>query len=167
MQNIALRQTPEINWRAIPSNLKANYNGRVSAVCRSKSECADLVNWFGDAQFAPFMPVLIYVPGHPQILDGQGWAGAAELRDQAVAIWEIITERLARTGSTVDFDALREKHGQMRREDVQAAMQEAAMENVRRHRANPVTAPAPQFDYPRVNGKTVYPVADPTTWRET
>ncbi len=161
----AARPMPPLDWTGIPRNLRDNYRDRVSAVCRSKQECADLVHWFGDADFCPFMPVLIYVSGSPQMIDGMGLAPAAELRDMAVAIWDIITERLAKTGRTFDFDSAREKAGLMRKEDVDAAMREAFRDRVRRHKANPITDPPRQPHYVRVAGKTLHTVADPKGWR--
>ena len=157
---------PFIDWRSVPRQLRDNYIGKVSAVCRTKEECADLVHWFGHEDFCPFLPVLITVPGAPQLLAGQGLSTASELRDMAVAIWEIITERLLKTGSTVNFDELREKNGQMRREEVDAAIRESFVDRIRRHRKNPRTDPPRVPHYVRINARTMHSVADPDSWRK-
>ena len=150
------RLVPPINWRGVP----LGYHGKMSAVCRTFTECNDLVKWFGDAEFCPFAPIFLMIPGTGGIvLAGLGYATAAELRDDAVTIWEEKSERLAKTGSLHDFDTLREKHGLMRREDVREATREAFHERIRQHMASPVTDPFREPQYVRVNGKTVHAVA--------
>ena len=150
------RWTPSINWKGVP----LSYHNRMSAVCRTLSEANDLVKWFGDAEFCPFLPIFLMIPGTGGvILAGLGYATAAELRDDAVATWIDKTDRIAKTGSVLDFDALREKHGLMERSKVKAAMSEAFWDRIRRHKASPVTDPFRQPQYPRVNGKTLHTVA--------
>lgn len=145
-------------------------NTKFSAVCRSLVDCADLVHKFRGQDFypayGPYLPVLLLIPGAPQQIAGWGLSTIEEIRDQSVAVWELITERLAKTGSSFDFDSAREKHGLMRREEVDAAMREAFAENIRKHKANPVTNPPRQMDYPRVRGKTVFPQPQETTWKD-
>lgn len=161
---------PAVDWGGVPRNLKYNYEGRVAAVCRSHEECAGLCHFFRGIDwspaYGPFQPVFIYIPGAPQLIDGQGLSPVEELRDMAVAIWEIISGRLQKTGTTVDFDSLRERHGLMRKEDVDAATREAFWERAQKHKANPISDPARQPKYPRVRGKTVFSQPQSTDWKE-
>ena len=157
MNATVLAVTPEIDWSTVPVELRA-LKGKVSAVCRSKQECADLVHWFGDPEFAPFNPILLLIPGAPQQIAGMGYAPAAELRDQAVAVWEIISERVEKKGRPVDFDDLRERNRLMRKEDVDTAMREALWDRIQRHKASPRTDPPRQPRHVRFNEKTVHPV---------
>ena len=152
-----------INWRGVPMSL----HGKVSAVCRSQAECEDLIHWYGDAEFCPVLPVLLMVPNHPcLVLMGVGVTTASELRDDAVALWVQKSERLAKTGSVMDFDSLREKHNLMRREDVAAASSEAFWDRIKAHRASPVTDPFRQMTYPNPTAKTVHAVAEDQDWKE-
>ena len=155
------RPTARINWAGVPMA----YWDRVSAVCRSLTECEDLVRWFGDATFCPFQPVLLLIPEHPTLLCGMGYATAAELKDDAVNLWGKYTDRLERTGSIVNFDEMREKYGLMRREDVKAATQEAFWERIKAHRASPVTDPFRQPQYPRPNERTQFPQPQSEDWK--
>lgn len=150
---VAVR-TPPIDYRGLPGALK----GKVSAICRSEQDCANLVRWFGDPNFCPFLPILLLIPGAPGQLVGMGLATVAELQDEAVARWQLMTRRLEKTGRVVDFDALREKHGFMPSEKVEAAFREALLERIRKHRANPRTDPPRQPLHVRVNEKTVHSV---------
>lgn len=152
---MAQRRIPRIDWQGVPSK----YWGKVSAVCRSASDCEELVKWYGDALFCPIQPILLLIPGHPTLLVGLGYASAAELKDDAVNLWGKYSERLAKTGSIVNFSELRERNQLMRREDVAARTAEAFWDRIQAHKASPVTDPARQPRYPRVNGKTVFPVA--------
>lgn len=155
-----------IYWDDVPRGLNTKY----SAVCRSLLDCADLVHKFRGIDFypayGPYQPVLLLIPGAPQQIAGWGLSSVEEIRDQAVAVWELITERLAKTGSTFDFDAAREKHGLMRREDVDAAIRQAMQDRINDHKANPVTNPPREPNHVRVNGKTVFPQPQETTWKD-
>ncbi len=153
--NLAVqRRTPPIDWTGVPAQLK----GRCSAVCHSLQECLDLVNWFGDAEFCPYLPVLLLVPGAQTApaINGLGIAPAAEIRDIAVAYWEQTEEDVRLKRSFVDFDEAREKRGLMRREDVDAAVRQAMRDRVARHKANPITDPARQPIYPNPTGRIVF-----------
>ncbi len=158
------RVTPPINWLGVPYKF---YN-RVSAVCRNIGDCEDLVHWFGDAAFMPYLPVLLLIPGHPTLLVGLGYASAAELRDDAVNMWGKLTARVEKTGSPMRLsgDEARERFGLARREDVTNMTAEAFHERIKRHKASPVTDPFRQPLYPRVRGKTVHTVADPAPWKD-
>lgn len=153
--------TPDIEWTG---DLLPFY-GRLSAVCRSKDEVADLVRWFGHEDFCPIQPVLLCIPGGWGQLDGQGLATASELRDEGIARWELQEAKLARTGRTFDFDTAREKAGLMRHEDVPAAMAEAVWANIQRHKASVVTNPMPEHPIFNPTGKTLHTVADSQDWK--
>ena len=145
---------PPIDWRGVPFR----YVGKASAVCRTFVDCEELVRWFGDPDFCPYLPVLVKAPNGWTAITGLGLAPAAELQDCAIVLWRRQEEALAKTGSILDFDAARERHGLMRKEDVSAAMADALTRRIARHKANPVTDPFRQPRYVRVNGKTVFPV---------
>ena len=152
-------RVPPIDWRGVPYHIRQRYENRVSALCTSVQECEDLVRWFGAEDFCPFLPVLLMVPGTGGILlSGLGLATVSELRDDAVGLWHLKSERMEKHGSLIDFDEARERHGQMRREDVPAAISEALRERARKHLANPVTDPARQPIYPNPTEKVVYSV---------
>jgi len=133
------RHIPPLDYTGVP----ASFKGKLSAVCRTAQECEELVTWFGDADFCPLLPVMVMVPGlqAPTLIAGLGYATAAELRDCAVVTWHEQLEKLAAGDNIKDFDALRERHGLMRREDVDPAIREAMLRRIAQHKANPVTDP--------------------------
>lgn len=151
------RAVPPIDWLGVP----LRYVGRASAICRTLAECSELVRWFGDATFMPYLPVLVKAPAGWTAITGWGCADAAELQDCAIALWTRQADKLAAMGSLMDFDDLRERHGLMRKEEVAAAMSEALTQRIASHKANPVTDPFRQPAYPRFRGKTVHTVAKP------
>ena len=138
---------PPISWEGVP----ASFVGKCSAVCRTEKECAELVWWFGSPNFCPDLPVMVMVPGAdtPTLIAGMGYATAAELRDCAVVTWYQQTKKLAHGGKLLDYDALRERRGLIRREDVDAAAREAMARRVAQHKASPITDPARQPAYPK------------------
>ena len=148
-----LKRVPPVDWAGVP----ASFKGKCSAVCRTKEECGALVSWFGDASFCPYLPVMVIVPGAPAptLIAGFGYATAAELQDCAVVLWHQQTERLAKTGKLLDFDTLRERHGLMRREEVDVAAREAMLRRVAQHKASPVTDPPRKLVYPNPTNRTV------------
>ena len=149
---------PAIDWTGVP----ASYKGKLSAVCRTFQDCDELPRWFGSSDFMPNLPVMVMIPGAdgPTLIAGMGYATVAELRDCAVAAWGKQTDRLATTGSLADFDALREKHGLMRREEVDAAAREAMLRRIAQHAANPVTDPFRQPAYANPTNKTRFVVKE-------
>lgn len=151
------RAVQPIDWTDVPASLK----GRMSAVCRSLADCDDLVAWFGDPGFCPFQPVLLMVPGAPApiMIIGDGVAPAAELRDVAVSCWSRAVEKIQKQGALLNFDDARERHGLMRREDVDAAVRQAMRDRIARHKAAPVTDPFRQPVYPNPTNRTLHKVA--------
>ena len=159
IETIAAPAEREIDWSTIPAQFRP-LHGKLSAVCRSKEECADLVHWWGlGPEYCPFKPVLLLVPGAPQQIAGLGQATAAEIRDQAVAVWELIAEDMSKRGRPVDFDDLRERASLRRKEDVDTDMREGFWDRIQRHKAAPRTDPPRQPHYVRVNEKTVHPIS--------
>ncbi len=148
----ALR-VPTIDWTDVP----AAHKGKCSAVCRTAEECGELVRWFGSADFCPTLPVMVMVPGGPDVqpvmIAGMGYASAAELQDCAIVTWHQHEEK---GGKIFDFDALRESRGLMRREDVDAAARDAFTRRIAEHKANLRTDPfrVPQHQNP--TEKTVF-----------
>ncbi len=157
------RLIPAIDYSGLPPA----YVGKLSAICRTAAECEDLVAWFGDATFCPFLPVLVMVPGtQPTLIPGYGHAPAAELRDCAVVAWHSQMEKLRLRSTVLDYDALREKRGLMRREEVDAAIRNALADRIARHKSSPVTDPFRQPHYPNPTGKTVFPQQpDNSSWK--
>ena len=142
-----------IDYTGVPDSFK----GKLSAVCRTAVECGELVRWFGSADFCPNLPVMVMIPGaQPTLIAGLGYATAAELQDCAVVTWHEHTEKLAKTGALVDFGALRERHGLMRREDVDAATREALLRRIAQHKASPVSDPYRQPVYPNPTNRKVF-----------
>jgi len=144
------KRVAPIDYTGVP----AQYVGKCSAVCRTLLECQELVRYFGEAAFAPFLPVLVLVPGAPAptAITGLGFATAAELQDCAVVTWE------TQTGKTLDFDALREKHGLLPREEVDAATREALLQRIAKHKANPITDPPRQPQRPNPMQRTHFAI---------
>lgn len=162
MELTVQRQIPAINWTGVP----AQFHGRVSAVCRSLQECEDLVYWFGDPDFCPFLPVLLLVPGAQTMpaINGLGIAPAAELRDCATAYWQQTEEDVRLKRSFVNFDEARERRGLLPRDKVDAAVREAMQDRIRRHKASPVTDPQRQPVRPNPTNRTLHTVA--TDWKD-
>lgn len=159
------RRVGNISWRGVPDQLKY----RCSAVVRSLAEAEDLVNWFGDATFCPYLPVLLLVPGAKTApaINGLGLAPAAEIRDIAVAYWEQTAEDVQKGRSFIDFDEARERRGLMRREDVDAAVREAMRDRAAKHKASPITDPSRQPVYPNPTGKIVFAQHPGVPYKET
>ncbi len=148
------RKTPPIDWRGVPFS----YYNKVSAVCRTLAECDDLVYWFGDAEFCPYLPVLVQTPAGWTAIAGMGFATAAELRDCAVSLWERHSESMEKRGTIFDFDTLRERRGLADRDKAGAAWAEAIEERIRKHKASPRTDPFRQPQYVRPNERVLFAV---------
>jgi hypothetical protein len=146
------KSRPPVDWLGVP----AQYIGKASAVCRTLRDCEELVKWFGDENFCPFLPVLVAAPGGWTAIAGYGYASAAELQDCAIVLWTRQAEALAKTGRLMDFDELRDRHGLMRKEDVPQAMAEALEARIRRHKANPITDPFDEPTYPNPTARAQF-----------
>lgn len=153
-----MKHVAPISWEGVPDR----YKGKCSAVCRTAEDCAELVRHFGSPDFAPYLPVMVLVPGAhaPTLIAGFGYATAAELRDCAVVTWEQQTAKIAAGKPPIDFDEARERHGLMRREDVDTATREALLSRIARHKANPISDPFRQPVYPNPTAKTVFTKGD-------
>lgn len=151
------RRIPSIDWSGVSYQLQVAFRGHISALCQSLKDCEDLVAWFGDADFCPFQPVILLIPGsQPVSITGAGYATAAELRDCAVTYWETTVNRVA-AGSVLDFDTLRERRGLAPRDKVDEMIREALWERAAKHKAAPVTDPMRQPVYPNPTGKINFP----------
>ncbi len=152
------KRVAPIDWADVPES----YHGKLSAVCRTAEDCAELVRWFGSPDFAPNLPVMVIVPGAhaPTLIAGMGYASAAELQDCAVVTWEEQTTKLAEGKPLLDFDAARERRGLLPREDVDAATRDALLRRVAEHMANPVTDPFRQPVYPNPTNKEKFVVKE-------
>ena len=149
----AAKRIPVINWKGVPGSFK----GKLSAVCRTAAECDELIHWFGSPDFCPNLPIMVMVPGvQPTLILGLGYATAAELRDCAVVTWHTQAEKLAATGRVLDFDALRDRRGLMRREKVDTEVREAMLRRVAKHKANPITDPPRRLKYRNPTNRKVY-----------
>jgi hypothetical protein len=112
-------------------------------------DCEDLIHVFGKA--APLLPVLLLVPGlyaGPQkqviLVAGEGYASAEEMKDLCVTTWGRAEMRVAERGPEfTTFDELRERHGLMPRNKVDAAVREALWERAKAHKTNFRTDPLP------------------------
>ncbi len=159
---IAQRYIPPIDWAGVP----AAHRGKLSAVCRTLAECQDITGWFGDPAFCPYLPILVMVPGtQPTLIPGFGYATAAELQDCAVTAWEMQSAKIAKQGAVLDYDSLRERHGLMRREEVDEAIRDALWRRAQAHKYSPVTDPMRQPSYPGSAGRTLHKVAEDQGWK--
>lgn len=150
-----MKRIPPIQWNGVPEQFK----GKVSAVCWTLRDCEELVKWFGDATFAPFLPVLVNAPGGWAVIAGLGYADAAELQDCAIVLWNERVEKLKKQqGRIFDFDTLREKAGLARKEHAAQAISEAIMARVAKHKANPRTDPFRQMKYPNPTQRVLFSV---------
>ncbi len=161
--------TPEIDWCGCPEK----FWGRVSAICRSMSDCLDLNHYFGldNENFEPDLPILMIFPGPRGPIYGQvagmGLAPVYEIRDECVARWEITEERVRKTGGIVDFDVLREKAGLVERSKVDEAFRTALTDRIAAHKASPITDPPRQPKYPNPTNAVRFPeMPENTSWKE-
>jgi hypothetical protein len=152
-----LKRIPPIDWSMVSFQHRVAFKDHISALCQSLKDCEGLVAWFGDADFCPFQPVILMIPGsQPVAIAGAGYATAAELRDCAVTYWETTVNRVA-SGSVLDFDTLRERAGMASRDKADELIREALWERAKRHQASPVTDPMRQPVYPNPTGKIHFP----------
>lgn len=150
-----MRRVPGIDWTRVPSAVRSMFEGKVSALCTSMDEAQSLPRFFGDTAFCPYLPILLVIPGLDSVVqvEGRGVTTVAELTDLCVTTWGRNEERMARNGGKLlDFDALREKHGLMPRNQLGAALAESITKRMDEHRRNRRTDPARdpyRASYPR------------------
>ncbi len=140
----------------------------VSAVCRNLKDCQELVKWFDDKpNFCPDQPILLMIPGvdPPVVVAGCGWATVAELRDCCLEAWTVKRDRFKKLGEVLDFDSLRERHGDIPRDKKVEAMQYAVQDRIDRHKASPRTDPWKQFHYPNPTHKVKFPEQPAQDWK--
>ena len=148
------RATQPINWTDVP----VQYIGKASAVCRTLRDCEELIKWFGDAEFCPYLPVLVNAAFGWVAIAGLGYASAAELQDDAIHVWMNQAEKKAQGKRIFDFDELRERNGLMRKENVTQALGEAIERRQNQHKANPRTDPFRQPWYPNPTERVLFGV---------
>ena len=127
-----------MNAGAIPLSMQ----GKVSGIVRNEHDAGEIGAAFGRAA-KPRKPIMLVGPDERTIIliVGDGVAEAAELEDLALATLNRQQERVRKQGRSLDFDALRERHGLMRREEVDPAIRQALIERIRRHQRSPITDP--------------------------
>lgn len=104
--------------------------GMLSDVIRTPQEARDLAQRMGGHNARPTRPVMVETRHGRTLVVGDGEATADELSELAQRALE---------KPAPDFDSLREKSGQMRREDVAPKMREAMAARAKRAKANPRT----------------------------
>ena len=120
----------------------ATMRGMLSDVVRSRQEAADIPQRMGGRDARPTRPVMVDTGHSRSVIIGDGVATAAELSELAIASIEKQEAQRSRTGTDADFDALRERAGMMRREEVGPKMREAMAARAERARRNMRTDPA-------------------------
>jgi hypothetical protein len=83
----------------------------------------------------------------PILLIGDGVTEVAELQDMAMEAIGNQEERVQEYGRGLDFEALREKHGYVKRENAGMAIKDAIAARIAHHKQNPVTDPFRQPRY--------------------
>lgn len=153
----------DLGWQgpSVPRVLEQH----VSAGAQGHQEAAGISTMFGSRHFKPTAPILLVGPDGrvPILLIADGDTEAAELEDLAQEAINQQEEQLAAGGRGMDFDKLREKHGQVRREDVDVSIREAIQRRIDHHKANPVTDP---FREPRQILGNRYPMSRAAGWVE-
>lgn len=125
MTLLIFKQAPRERDRALRGAAPGGLKGHVAATVRSQRDVVDLTHRLGGRDAKPFRPVLVDTGGSRVLVVGDGIATAAELSELASSAIEKQEATRKRTGADMDWDAMREQAGQMRREDVDAAMRNA------------------------------------------
>ena len=142
MPYIIIKKSERERSRMADSSAPAQMRGQVSAVVRNRQDAENLAARLGGRNLRPEAPVMVDTGRSRVMVVGLGQATAAELQDLAVAAIERQETQRGKTGTDVDFDAMRERAGMMRREDVDAAVRNAMADRVARHKRNPFSDPA-------------------------
>lgn len=121
----------------------------VGAVVSSEADIAELPAELGGRDKQPVGAVMVVASDGSQIIiNGLGHASAAEIQDIAYRALDRARESAAKNGGHVfNFNEAREREGLARAEDFLPLMRDAFAERVARHKANPVTDPAPVPQY--------------------
>ena len=121
---------------------------------KDERDLNDLAAMAGGRAEKPTKQVILYgADGHTcTVIPGMGVTEAAELEDIARETWENQRAKIARNEPVINFKEYREKHGYPKREEFDAFFREALRERMRKHRANPVSDPAPvRINKPKEN----------------
>lgn len=115
----------------------------VAAGARGRREAAGLSEMFGSRSYKPTAPILLIGPDGrtPILLIGDGVTEVSELEDLAQAAIDQQEDQIAAGGRGMDFDKLREKHGQVRTDQVDNGIRDAIAARIAHHQQNPVTDP--------------------------
>jgi hypothetical protein len=127
-----------MNAGAVPLSMR----GKVDGIVRNAADAREIGAAFGRS-YRPKKPIMVVGPDARTVIlvVGDGTAEAAELEDLAQMALARQEERVRRHGRGIDIDALREKHGEMRREDVDAAARNAFADHARKRQQNQRTMP--------------------------
>lgn len=115
----------------------------VSAGVRGHREAAGISRMFGSPSYKPRAPILLVGPDGrvPILLIGDGVTEAAELEDMAQEAIDRQEAQIAAGGRGMNFDELRERSGQVRRDQVDTQIREAVSTRIKHHLQNPRTDP--------------------------
>lgn len=153
----------DLDWQgpAMPRVLEQH----VSAAAQGHKEAAGIATMFGSRHFKPTAPILLVGPDGrvPILLIADGDTEAAELEDLAQEAIDQQEGQLKAGGRGMDFDKLREKHGQVRHEDVDVSIREAIQRRIDHHKRNPVTD---GFRQPQRELGSIFPMSRAAGWVE-
>lgn len=155
-----------LDWQG--PTMPATMQHHVSQAARGMKEAAGLVELFDKGRhYKPQAPILLVGPDgrQPILLIGDGVTEVAELQDMAQAAIADQEEAMSSnsSGRGMDYDSLREKHGKVRREDVDTQIRYAISERIRHHKENPVSDP---FRQPQRTLGNIYPMSREAGWHE-
>lgn len=141
----------DLGWQG--PNVPRALDRSVATGIRGQREADGLAEMFGGRRdYKPTAPILLIGPDGrvPILLIADGDVEVAELQDLAQEAINQQEEEMASGGRGMDFDKLRERHGQLRRDQVDMGIRDAIAERIAHHKANPVTDP---FRVPIYGGK--------------
>ncbi len=126
-----------------PASIPLSLQGQISGVIRNEHDAREIGATFGRSH-KPKKPILLVGPDERTVIliVGDGAAEAAELEDIALAKLDQQRSRVRKTGRGLDFDAMRDRHNLMRREDVDPAIRQALVDRIKAHQSNSRTDPS-------------------------
>ena len=159
-RDVPMAWWPKAAWSSVYGRMSPSREV-VSAICRSMSDCEDLPHWFRERNdLLPELPILLLIPGlyPPVVVAGLGFSTPEELRDACRETWGVKTGLIEKFSTVFDWDDIRDREGQMRREDVAEAMAYAFIDRIAKHKASPRTDPYKQFKYSNPTERKVFTV---------